>query len=126
MKEYSTKFFRFNRSDISRLLTALAVIWLLWSMGLSGVINTFLILFVVFLLVPLSALLGLRWWLNRNLIQEKCPICNHEFTAFNHTQSQCPNCGEPIQVENGHFQRLTPPGTIDISAVEVGMKQLED
>lgn len=126
MKEYSTKFFRFNRSDLSRLLTVLAVIWLLWSLGLSGLVNTFLILFVLFLLVPISALLGLRWWLNRNLIQETCPVCSYQFTAFNHTQTQCPNCGEPIQVENGHFQRLTPPGTIDISAVEVGMKQLED
>jgi hypothetical protein len=40
------------------------------------------------------------------------------------SQLQCPSCGEPLKIENGQFERLTPPGTIDVDAVDVEAKQL--
>lgn len=118
--------FRFNDSGFSVLLTLLLIALLLGSVGLGWIVNGVLILFALLLLAPAIAWLGLRWWLKRNLIEDRCPVCSYEFTGFKGTECQCPNCGEFLRVESGHFHRLTPPGTIDVEAIEVPVKQLED
>jgi hypothetical protein len=114
---------KFNFSKISNWLIILAVIWLLTSIGLGWSI---LILVGIVILIPVLLFVGVQWWLSRNLIQDECPVCAYEFTALNQTQCQCPNCGEPLQVEQGHFNRLTPPGTIDVQAVDVSAQILDD
>ena len=115
-----------NDSGLSCLLTLLAIGFLLGSVGLGWIVNSFLILFAVLLLTPVIAFWGFRWWLKRNLVEDKCPACSYEFTGFNRTECRCPNCGEPLKVESGRFLRLTPPGTIDVEAVEVSAHQLEE
>lgn len=122
----SLKSFQFNLSSLARWFTVLAVIWLLGSVGLGWLVNSFLILVGLLLLAPVLAFVGFRWWLQRNLVQAECPVCSHEFTGLNRTQLQCPSCGEPLKVEQGQFNRLTPPGTIDVQAVEVPTQPLED
>lgn len=117
---------QFNWSGISNWLIALAIMGLLASVGLGWLVNSILILIGILLLAPVILLVGARWWLNRNLIQDRCPVCDAEFTALNQTQCQCPSCGEPIQVEQGHFTRLTPPGTIDIQAVDISAQAADD
>jgi len=100
---------------------------LLVSIGLGWIVKSFLIVVGLFLLTPVVAFFALQWWLKRNLIEDNCPVCQYEFTALNQTQFQCANCGEPLKIEEGHFSRLTPPGTIDVTAVEVSsVQQLED
>jgi len=121
-KNMSLKSFQFNFSNLARWLTLLAVIWLLGSVGLGWLVNSFLILVGLLLLAPVLAFVGFRWWLQRNLVQNQCPVCRYEFTGLNQTQLQCPSCGEPLKVEHGQFNRLTPPGTIDVQAVEVPAK----
>lgn len=122
----SLKSFQFNFSNLARWLSILAVIWLLGSVGLGWLVNSFLILVGLLLLAPVLAFVGFRLWLQRNLVQDQCPVCRYEFTGLNRTQLQCPNCGEPLKVEQGHFNRLTPPGTIDVQAVEVPAQSRED
>lgn len=118
-EKMSLKSFKLNFSNIARWLTPLAIFWLLGSVGLGWLVNSFLILIGLLFLTPVLAFVGFRWWLQRNLIQNRCPVCRAEFTGLNRTQVQCPNCGEPLKVEQGSFHRLTPPGTIDVQAVEV-------
>lgn len=129
-EKMSLKTFRFNLSNIRPWLTLLAVVWLLGLVGLGWLVKSFLILVGLILLTPVLAFLGFRWWLQRNLIQDQCPVCHYEFTGLNRTQLQCPNCGERLLVEQGNFNRLTPPGTIDVQAIEVPanqqVNQLED
>ena len=126
MNQGSPKLFQFNLSGMSNWLILLGIAWLLGSIGLGWVVNSILIVMAFLLITPVIGFIGLRWWLQRNLIQAECPVCHYEFTALNQTQCQCPNCSEPLKVEQGHFNRLTPPGTIDVTAVEVPVKQLED
>jgi len=102
----------------------LVVISLLGSVGLGWLVNSFLILVGCFI-TPIIAFLGFQWWLQRNLVQNRCPVCHSEFTGLNRTQLQCPSC-EPLKVEQGEFNRMTPPGTIDVQAVEVPSKPVED
>ncbi|BAT52456.1 hypothetical protein NOS3756_13960 [Nostoc sp. NIES-3756] len=121
----------FNNSQLNLLnfrpwLTALAIAWLLASLGLGWLVNSLLIIFGLILLAPVVAFFGFRWWLERNLVTDQCPICNYEFTGLNNSQMQCPNCGENVMVQKGHFQRFAPEGTIDVTAVEVPAQKLEE
>ncbi|WP_072717851.1 MULTISPECIES: hypothetical protein [Planktothrix] len=113
-------------SGLSNWLMTLAVIGILISIGLGWLVKGVLILIAVIVITPILLIWGVQWWLKRNLIQGQCPVCSHEFPALNATQCQCPNCGELLKVEEGHFSRLTPPGTIDVKAVDVSVQQLEE
>lgn len=119
------KVYSINDSGLSCFLTLLSIGLLLGSVGLGWVVNGFLILFGVMLITPVIAWYIFRWWVKRKLVEDSCPVCSYEFTGFNNTDCQCPNCGEPLKVEGG-FRIITPPGTIDVEAVEVSVRQLED
>ncbi|MEH2014862.1 hypothetical protein [Nostoc sp.] len=122
----SFKSFQLNLLNLRPWLTLLAVIWLLASVGLGWLVNSLLIIFGLLLLAPIVAFFGFRWWLQRNLVADQCPVCEYEFTGLNNSQLQCPNCGESLLVQNSHFQRFAPEGTIDVTAVEVPAQSLED
>jgi predicted RNA-binding Zn-ribbon protein involved in translation (DUF1610 family) len=85
-----------------------------------------LILIGLLLISPVIAVFVLRWWVSRNVIEDQCPVCSYEFTGLNQTQFQCPNCGETLKIENRQFHRVTPPGTIDVQAVEVSSSPVDD
>lgn len=106
-----------SNSGLGCLLTLVLIGFLLGSVGLGWVVNGFLILIALLITAPIIAWFGLNWWVRRNLISQPCPVCGHVFTSVNHTQCECPNCGEPLEVEKGLFQRITPPGTIDVTVV---------
>lgn len=126
MNQDSLKNMQIGMAGISRLLLPFFLVWVLGAIGLGWLVKSLLILFGLILLAPILAFFGFRWWLKRNLVQSQCPVCNFEFVGLNKTEFQCPNCGEPLRVEQGHFNRMVPPGTIDVSAVEVSARQIED
>jgi hypothetical protein len=115
-----------NDSGLGCLLSLILVGLLLGSIGLGWLVNGFLILCGFLIISPVIAWGIFRWWLGRNLVEANCPVCSYEFTGFNRTECQCPNCGEPLKVEGGKFIILTPPDTIDVQAIEVPTRQLED
>ena len=126
MNQDTSKLFQFNLSGMSCWLILLTTVLLLGSVGLGWLVNGFLILIGLVIISPVIAWLVFRWWLRRNLVEDQCPVCGYEFTGFNRTECQCPSCGEPLKVEQSHFTRFTPPGTIDVEAVEVPVRQIED
>jgi hypothetical protein len=126
VNQYDPQLAKFNLSGVGCWLTLLATVLLLTATGLGWIVNGFLILVGLVIVSPVIGWFVFRWWLRRNLVEDKCPVCAYEFTGFNQTECQCPNCGESLKVEQSRFQRLTPPGTIDVEAVEVSVKQIED
>ncbi len=126
MNQDSIKNLQIGLAEVSRWLFPLAVLWLLASIGLGWLIKSFLILLGLLLLAPIVAFLGFRWWLKRNLVQAACPVCQFEFVSLSRTEFRCPNCSEALMAENGQFKRITPPGTIDVNAIEVPVQSLED
>ena len=126
MNDNFTRLIRYNTSGISCWLTLILVAFLLGSIGLGWVVNGFLILVALLIITPVLALVGLQWWLKRNLVQDQCPVCSYEFTGFNNTEFRCPNCSEPLKVEAGKFSRITPPGTIDVDAIDISVQQIEE
>lgn len=125
MNQGSPKLWSLTLSDFSRLLVPLLIIWFLGSIGLGWLVNSFLILIGLLLISPVIAVFILRWWVSRNVIADQCPVCRYEFTGLNQTQFSCPNCGEALKVENRQFQRVTPPGTIDVQAIEVSSSSVD-
>ncbi len=117
---------QFNLSGVGFWITLLVLAWLLGAIGLGWLVKSFIILIGLILLTPVLAFVGFRWWLRRNLVEAPCPVCKFEFAGISGVELRCPSCGEPLKIEKGNFQRLTPPGTVDVEAIEVQAKQLED
>lgn len=113
-------------AEASRWLFPLFIIWLLGAIGLGWLVKSLLFLFAFLLIAPLIAFIGLRWWLKRNLVQSQCPVCGYEAVSLNQSEFRCPSCSEPLKAENGHFNRLQPPGTIDVNAVEVSAQIIDE
>ncbi len=126
MNNYSPKLLWLNNSGLGCLLNLLLLAILLVSVGLGWVVNGFLILLGVILITPVIGLWILRWWVQRNLVEDQCPVCSYEFTGFNGVDTRCPSCGEALEIEEGKFKRVTPPGTIDVDVVDVSVKQFDD
>lgn len=126
MNRINSKNLQIGLAEVSRLLLPFLVIWLLGAIGLGWLVKSLFILLGLLLLTPILAFVGLRWWLKRSVIQSHCPICSYEFVSLNQSEFQCPSCGEPLKAENGHFNRLVPPGTIDVNAIEVPVQQIDD
>ncbi|EGJ30778.1 hypothetical protein LYNGBM3L_46820 [Moorena producens 3L] len=126
MNQNTPRQFQFNLSGMGCWLAFFLTCFLLGTVGLGWVVNGFLILIAFLIISPVIAWFGVRWWLRRNLVEDKCPVCAYELTGFNNTQCQCPSCGEVLKIEHGHFNRLAAPGTIDVEAVEISVQQIED
>jgi Zn finger protein HypA/HybF involved in hydrogenase expression len=120
------KFVSLNESGLGCALTVLLVSLLLGAVGLGWVVNSVLILLALLAVAPILGFLGLRWWMKRNLVESDCPVCGYEFTSFKGSECRCPSCGESLRVIEGKFERISPPNTIDVDAVEVSVQVLED
>lgn len=126
MNDRFNKVLQYNTSGLGCWLSLILIAFILASVGLGWVVNGLVILFALLLISPIITFWGLQWWLKRKLIQAQCPVCNYEFTGFKNTEFNCPSCGETLKVEADHFSRMTPPGTIDVDAVEVSTQTLEE
>ncbi|MEM6613982.1 MAG: hypothetical protein AAF652_17340 [Cyanobacteria bacterium P01_C01_bin.72] len=124
MDDRFNKLLQVNSSGLGCWASLILVIFLLTSIGLGWVVKGFVISLALLFIAPVVAFWGFQWWLKRKLIQASCPVCNYEFTGFKNTEFNCPNCGEALQVEGLGFSRITPPGTIDVDAIEVQGKTI--
>ncbi|XFA72804.1 hypothetical protein RYO59_001034 [Thermosynechococcaceae cyanobacterium Okahandja] len=107
-------------------LTVLVVTWLLGLLGLGWLVQSFAVLLLILMVTPVLLVAGLQLWLRWKLVSAACPVCGFEFSSLNNSQTQCPACGEVLLVRDRQFQRLTPPGTIDVTAVEVNSSAIDD
>ena len=66
-------------------LFLLGLLLLSGTAGLRWLADGFLILLAIVVLLPVVGWFGLRWWLQRNLVEAPCPVCGYEFTGFQGT-----------------------------------------
>ena len=125
MNERFDKILKLNLPGLGCWVSIILAIFILTSVGLSWLVNGLLLFVLLLLVAPIIALWGIKWWLGRKLTQAQCPVCSYEFTGFKNTEFNCPSCGEALKVEAAKFIRITPPGTIDVDAVEVSAKTIE-
>ena len=108
-----------NFSGLGCWLTVFGVVWLLGAVGLGWLIKSIAVLMGLIILAPIIGFFGFRWWLNRNLVSGTCPVCSAPVTGLKDIQTPCLNCGTPLRGTSEGFQRATPEGTVEVSAVEV-------
>ena len=111
--------YQINFSGLGCWLTVIAFAWLLGAIGLGWVVKSIAVLFVLALAAPILAFVGFRWWLKRNLVEGPCPVCASPLAGLKNTQTICPNCRTQIQIVQDGFERYTPDGTVEVSAVDV-------
>lgn len=126
MNDRFKKTIQLNTSGLGCWISIILFAFILTSVGLGWVINGFIFLLILLFILPVVVFWGFQWWLKRKLTQDRCPVCNYEFTGFKNTEFNCPSCGELLEVEAESFNRITPPGTIDVDAVEVSVQSLEE
>jgi hypothetical protein len=111
--------YQINLSGLGCWITAIAIAWLLGSLGLGWIVKSVFVLLALLLIAPIVGFLGFRWWLSRNLIEAACPVCQTPLAGINQTQMTCPACRTPLKVKRDGFERFTPSGTVEVAAVEV-------
>lgn len=102
----------------------LVIVWLISSIGLGWIVKSLFLLIGIFLLLPIIAVIGFQIWLRRSLCNGHCPVCDQTLIGLNNQNVQCTNCGEALVIKDKLFQRMTPPGTVDVDVVDVSVTEL--
>ncbi|MCS6959791.1 MAG: DUF2614 family zinc ribbon-containing protein [Pseudanabaenaceae cyanobacterium SKYGB_i_bin29] len=100
-------------------LGLLLFVTLMGTLGLGWLVQSLLFIFLLLVLAPILLLLGLQIWLRTRVVTASCPVCGHISTAMKDHSFICPACGEPLEVRQGKFTRIAPPGTIDVEVQTV-------
>lgn len=99
-------------------LGLIAIASVLAVVGWGWFLTLLLTLLVALITLPIVAVMAFRWWLRRSITTDACPVCQFESQALEGSRLSCPNCGEPLYVADGHFNRQTPPGTVEVAFQE--------
>ena len=101
-------------------LTTLLLLFIIGTIAPDWLVNGVLILFLAAILLPIVGVFALRWWLQRNLVSDNCPVCNYPLQGVQGLKTQCPSCGEVLTVNpDKGYDRVTPPGTVEVEAIDV-------
>jgi hypothetical protein len=101
-------------------VTGLVGLFLVGSIIPDWLINTLIGLVIFMFTLPVVGIFGLRWWVQRNVVVGDCPVCSAPVQGWaRQPQLNCPSCGTPLEIAQGTFVRLTPPGVVDVRAVDV-------
>lgn len=114
-----------NISGLGFWITLLAIALLLSSVGLGWLVKSVAIFVLLLFLLPIIAYIIFRWWLSRNIVESSCPVCSTTSVSLRNSQFRCPGCGEVLVAKNESFVRYSPPGTVDVDAVDVSVKEID-
>lgn len=112
---------QFFQSTSGQIILWGGLVWLVVTGRIGVLFDSFLILFAIVTIVPVIALLGFRWWINRQVVRGTCPSCGANVTSLRGQTFQCTSCGSTMQDEDrGNFSVKDPSSaTIDIDAKEI-------
>lgn len=111
---------RFLQSPTGQLVLWAGLAWLVFTGRIGMLLDSFLVLFAVLTIVPVLAVVGFRWWINRQLVQGTCPSCGAQVTGLRNQAFKCMTCGNTVMGERGDFSVKDPSSaTIDIDAKEI-------
>ncbi|EKV03724.1 hypothetical protein Lepto7375DRAFT_6035 [Leptolyngbya sp. PCC 7375] len=115
-----------NFSGIGCWLMFAAGLALITTVGVGWLFKSLLVLLLLLILVPIVLVVGVQFWLRRNLVEGACPSCSQPLTGLNKMPLSCPSCGVQLQVSNGAFSRMTPEGTIDVDVINVDVANADN
>lgn len=115
-----------NFSGVGCWLTLAVGFVLMTTVGIGWLLKSLLVLVVLLFLVLILLIVGVQFWLKRNLVEGSCPSCTQPLTGFKPIPLNCPNCGVALQANNGTFVRVTAEGTIDVDVVNVDAEAADE
>lgn len=92
---------------------------LMTTVGIGWLLKSLLLIVALLVLTPIVLVVGVQFWLRRNLVEGACPSCSQPLTGFKNIPTSCPSCGVSLDASSGTFVRVTPAGTIDVDVVNV-------
>lgn len=112
---------RFFQSPPGQAVLWFGLVWLVLTGRIGFIFDSFLVLFGLFTIAPVLAVLTFRWWLSRKLVEGTCPSCGATVTGIKGQTFPCNVCGNAVQVDgSGSFSVKDPTSaTIDIDATEI-------
>lgn len=108
-----------NFSGMGCWLTLAIGFGLVTTVGIGWLLKSLLVLVVLLIAVPIVLVVGVQFWLRRNLVEGPCPSCAQPLTGFRTIPMSCPSCGVELQAKNGTFARTAADGTIDVNVINV-------
>ncbi|MBX2863425.1 MAG: hypothetical protein KTR27_07695 [Leptolyngbyaceae cyanobacterium MAG.088] len=108
-----------NFSGMGCWLTLAIGLVLMTTVGIGWLLKSLLVLVSLLVLLPIVLIVGVQFWLRRNLVEGTCPSCSNPLTGFRNMPMSCPNCGVGLDLSTGTFSRVTPEGTIDVDVINV-------
>ena len=115
-----------NFSGMGCWLTLAIGFLLMTTVGIGWLLKSLLVLIFLLLLIPVVLVVGVQFWLKRNLVEGTCPTCSQPLTGFKTIALSCPSCGIALQVADGTFVRVAAEGTIDVDAINVDVSNMDD
>ncbi len=115
-----------NFSGMGCWLTLAIGFLLMTTVGIGWLLKSLLVLIVLLFLIPIVLIVGVQFWLRRNLVEGTCPSCSQPLTGFKTIPLSCPSCGVALQATDGTFVRVAPEGTIDVDAINVEVSNGDD
>ena len=115
-----------NFSGMGCWLTLAIGFLLMTTVGIGWLLKSLLVLIFLLLLIPVVLVVGVQFWLRRNLVEGACPACSQPLTGFKTISLSCPNCGVSLQATDGTFVRVTADGTIDVDAINVDVSNMDE
>ncbi len=108
-----------NFSGMGCWLTLTIGFVLMTTVGIGWLLKSLLVLIALLVFIPIVLVVGVQFWLRRNLVEGPCPSCASPLTGFRHIPMSCPSCGVSLEASSGSFVRITPEGTIDVDVINV-------
>ena len=115
-----------NFSGMGCWLTLAIGFVLITTVGIGWLLKSLLVLIALLVFIPIALVVGIQFWLRRNLVEGPCPSCSQPLTGFKAMPLSCPSCGVALQARDGAFVRITPEGTIDVDVVNVDASTVDD
>lgn len=71
--------------------------------------------------MPVVALVAVRWWVSRSVVEGSCPSCGGRVSGVKGSKFRCLGCGQVIIAEKGGGFGINDPAraTVDVDAVDV-------
>ncbi len=100
-------------------LFAFIAIWVIGAIGITGILKSIFAVILFLILAPVVLSIAVRFWLKRNLVTDRCPVCEQPLVCLKQSKTVCPNCATEVTATGEGLERVAADGVIDVQAVDI-------
>lgn len=100
-------------------LFAFIAIWVVGAIGITGILKSIVAVILFLILAPVLLSIAAQFWLKRNLVTGKCPVCAQSLVCIKQSKTVCPNCATEVTATADGLERVAADGVIDVQAIDI-------